>query len=427
MSDKELEGNVTDNSPQVTEEQPTQENVEPRLRVEPKGENNIRSLLKKSFEETNKNLDGEEVPLTPRERKKAAEKEPKAVVEEPTSKKEVVSPPKEIATEATTQDPVQTKSEIEPPAALTKEERAKWDAVPDEIKKAFIRREEDTQKGIEKLKSTYKPIEDVLSPLKPLLAQRGLTEAHAVKQLFDWHAALSNPNKDYSLNALKALAQSHGIDISRLVPQPVAQPQPQQTPAQDPNQPTDPLANLDPILEQRLGPIIQRQQAYEAEIQRQRLEAANNDLQVFSKDKPHFEQARYRMAEILQTAAQFGRPVTLQEAYDEAVWSMPELRGQLLTDQAAKQEADFKAAQEAEAAKARQALDEQAAREAQEKKLAAEAATKRREIEAIERAKRANVSPRGTTPVGGLSGSAPKKPASVADTIRNVIREQGAI
>ena len=167
MSDKELEGNVTDNSPQVTEEQPTQENVEPRLRVEPKGENNIRSLLKKSFEETNKNLDGEEVPLTPRERKKAAEKEPKPVVEEPTSKKEVVSSPKEIATEATTQDPVQTKSEIEPPAALTKEERAKWDAVPDEIKKAFIRREEDTQKGIEKLKSTYKPIEDVLSPLKP--------------------------------------------------------------------------------------------------------------------------------------------------------------------------------------------------------------------------------------------------------------------
>jgi RNA recognition motif-containing protein len=68
---------------------------------------------------------------------------------------------------------------------VTKEEKELWATLPEKMQQAFIRREDDTQKGIDKLKAQYKPIEDALAPIRPMLQQRGLTEAHAVKQLFD--------------------------------------------------------------------------------------------------------------------------------------------------------------------------------------------------------------------------------------------------
>ena len=396
--------------------------VEPRLASEPKGEKSIRHLLKKSIDTINK--EDEEVPLTNREKREAAKKTPPKEVEAEKAAKPV-SPVTEKKESTEVIPPVEAKLEqpqatgLAPPTALTKEEKAVWESLPEVIQKAFIRREADTQKGIDQLKAKYQPIEDVLAPVKPLLQQNGLTEAHAVKQLFDWHRALASPNKASQISAFKALAQSHGLDINLLAPKPIQPPAPQNVESSPTQTANDPLAQLQPLLEQTLNPIQQRLANYEAEIQRQKLEAANNELANFSKDKPHFEKVRTRMAEILTTAAQFGRPVSLQQAYDEAVWSMADVRSELLNEQEEKRQKELAETQRQIETK----LQEEAA---ERQKREAELEAKRKEIEALERARKASVSPRSTAPVGQVSSQRSNKPQSVADTLRSVLKDSRA-
>lgn len=423
---------VTANEPEVSSQEPAEKpaKVEPRLAIERK---NLRGLIKNTIKEVNKPEQDEPRPLTAKEKKAAEATESKPVEPKvtgaPATKDKANSqqgetletkPEANKSTEAV--PPVESQATgITPPAALTKDERAFWDKTPKEIQEAFLRREKDVQKGVDQLKAKYQPIEDVLSPVKGLLQQNGLTEAHAVKQLFDWHRALANPNKEQAFGALRALAQSHGINLSQQ-PQQTAQQfasqQPQtQTPQQQ--QQVDPLQQINELLEQKLAPVNQQLTNYAAEIQRQKLEAANAELATFSKDKPHFDKVRVRMAEILTTAANFGRPITLQEAYDEAVWGMQDIRNEILQEQEAKRLADIQAAQQEAQRQAQSAEAERLRKEAE-----AQAEAKRKEAEALERARRANVSPRGSAPVGAIAPKQPgKKAQSVADTIQTVMKE----
>lgn len=403
-------------TPEVVDEAPARE-VEPRLALEPKnGKNSIRNLIKASVDKVNKEED-DPVPMTSKERRAAA---PPVTEKQPEETPVVVS--QEIPEPVKTAEPAKVEtpqpSGLAPPAALTKEEKALWDSIPVDMQKAFLRRETDTQKGVEQLKAKYQPIEEALAPIKPMLQQRGLSEAHAVKQLFDWHVALASPNKASQEHAFRALAQSHGFNLSSLMPQ-QQQYQPQATQETNPQQ-VDPLKQIEALVEQRLQPVNEQLNNYAAEIQRQKFEAANNELAAFSQDKPLIERpgVKPRMAEILTTAAQFGRPVTLQQAYDEAVWGMSDLRTEILQEQEAKREADFKATQE-ESQRQSQLAEAERAR----KEVEAQAETKRKQAEAVEKARRANVSPRSTTPVGTVSGQAPKRSQSVGDTLKNVVKD----
>jgi hypothetical protein len=405
-------------TPEVRDETPAVK-IEPRLALEQKSEKSVRNLLKKSMAESLKEED-EPLPLTSKERQAATKKPESVEQKEVPPAKAAPKESEESKTEETVTPTTPQASGIAPPAALTKEEKELWSSLPLKMQEAFLRRESDTQKGVDNLKAKYQPIEDVLAPVRPLLQQRGLTEAHAVKQLFDWHSALASPHKESQIAAFKALAQSHGVNLNLLAPA-VSPAQPSVAPAThpqptDPNQQhQDPFAAIQPYLQQTLQPIQQQLANYEAEIQRQKLDTANRELSTFSKDKPHFEKVRLRMAEILTTASQYGRPVDLQQAYDEAVWGMPEIRSEIMQEQENKRQAEFQASQESLAAKAREEVL------AQQKKEAEELA-KRKEQEALEKARRANVSPRGTSPVSAVPQGA-RKTQSVADTLRSVMKE----
>ncbi len=417
------ENEILDTTTDVSEShpEPIVEKVEPRFRKEPESKKSVRALIEEGMNKSKQEGD-EPLPMTSKERKAKETVEPKAPVSSAkkestaaSSKEDSVADisSKESKSEETIPPTPPQATGIPAPAALTKEEKELWANTPKEIQEAFFRRESDTQKGIDNLKAKYKPIEDALAPIRPLLQQRGLTEAHAVKQLFDWHAALSSPHKASQINAFKALAQSHGVDINLLTPPPVQQPVAQPQPS---NQSADPFAQIQPYLEQAISPIAQKLNAYEAQLHNQRLESANKELATFSADKPHFEKVRVRMAEILSTASQFGRPIGLQEAYDEAVWGMPELRSEIMQEQEAKRQAEF----EAQQADLQKKYQEEYLAKA---KLAEEEAAKKRELEAAEKARRASVSPRSTSPVGPIiANKGARKPQSVADTLRDSIK-----
>ena len=433
--ENEIENTTTEVS-QVDNEVSDQklQRVDQRLSPEPKTEKSIRHLLKSGMEKA-KTEEDKPLPMTGKERRQEQEQQAAKDPVEAENKtslsandEDLSSSEKDLKSDKSVEaapPPTPQVSAIAPPAALTKEEKALWASVPEKMQEAFLRRESDTQKGIDNLKAKYQPIEDVLLPIRPLLQQNGLTEANAVRQLFDWHRALASPNKVSQISAFRALAQSHGVDINMLVPQQNFAPQnpanPQQTqPQAQTTQQQDPLAQFQPLLEQYLQPLHQRQASYEAEIQRQRMDQANAELATFARDKPHFEKVRVPMAEILTIASQFGRPVTLQQAYDQAIWGMPEIRDEMLQQQETEREAKIQAQQEVQA---RQQQEELAAKQ---KKEADELANKRRlEQEALEKARRASVSPRSSTPTGVIAGGKPRS-QTVADTIRAALRENRA-
>ena len=278
---------------------------------------------------------------------------------------------------------------IAAPASLSKEIKAKWDGLDPEVRNEFLRREADTQKGVEQLKARYQPLDEVLAPVRPLLQQRGLSEADAVKQLFAWQAALANPNKGMAQQALMALAQSHGINLN-------------QAPAQE--QPNDPNQYIQPVLEQttQLG---QRLQAIEQNLTREQTVRVNGEITKFSEGKPHFEKVRYAMGQLMSS----GYASNLEDAYNKATWADPDIRQAILDEQNAKREADAKAETEAKLkadadAKAKAVLDQRAQ---------------------ADKARKAAVSPRAGTPAGT---SLPGKPQgqSVRDTIRDTLKETGA-
>lgn len=257
------------------------------------------------------------------------------------------------------------------PSSLSKETRAIWDTLPEVVRNDIIKREGDTAKGVEQLKTRYQPIDEALAPYRPLLQQVGKTEGDAIKQLFAWHEALAGPNK---AQAFQALARSHGFDLSTLAP---ATGQPQQQ--QDPN---DPRIQLQQALHGTVSPLDQRLSALEQQLVRREQAQLQDEIGSFSKDKPHFDRVRHAMGQMMAS----GYATSLEDAYNKAIWADPEVRTEIQAAEQAKREAEAQAAQEAQAAKAAQA----------------EAERKQKEREALEKARKANVSPRGSSPMGSI-------------------------
>ncbi len=275
------------------------------------------------------------------------------------------------------------------PASLSKETRAIWESLPEVARNDIIKREADTQRGVEQLKSRYQPIDEALAPYRPLLQQAGKSDGDAIRQLFAWHQALAGPNK---AQAFQALAQSHGFDLATLAPN-------SGRPQQDPN---DPTVQWQQALQGTVSPLDQRLSAIEQQFVRQQQATVQSEITGFSRDKPHFDRVRVAMGQMMAA----GYANSLEDAYNKATWADPDVRQEILAAEQGKREADAKAAQDAQAAKA----------------VEAEAERKRKEREAFDKARRANVSPRGSSPMGSIAPQQ-KGGKSIRDSIAEARRE----
>jgi hypothetical protein len=287
-----------------------------------------------------------------------------------------------------------------PPSSWPKEAKDGWTSLPPAVQQAVAKREKEVADGFAQYQARTKDIDQAFAPYRSALQQFGKTEGQAISQMMGWHAALANPQTQ--ANAFRALAQSHGFNLETLV-QPSGQQQ-----QQDPN---DPRAVLNQYVAPMLSPLAAQlqnlQSAYEREQAARQQEQATrvqSEIGEFSKDKPHFEKVRVRMGQLMAA----GAATSLDDAYHQAVWADSETRTEMLSAEQAKREADAKAA--ADAAQAKAAADAEAKRKA--------------ETEAAAKARKANVSVRGSTPVGTSLAPNRKGSQSVRDTIKAVVEER---
>ncbi len=299
-----------------------------------------------------------------------------------------VEQPAKAAPEAITPSPAAKPGEQQPaastpavavPSSWSKEAKDAWTSIPPAIQQAVAKREEEVTRGFAQYQARTRDIDQAFTPQRrAALQQFGKTEAQAIDQLFGWHEHLSNPQT--RAQAFRALAQSHGFDLSTLAQSPGQQ----QAQPQDPN---DPRLFVQQALQGTVSPLDQRLSALEQMLQRQQQSEVESRIGEFSKDKPHFDKVRLTMGQLIQS----GAATDLNDAYQKAVWSDPEVRAEMLAAEQAKREADAQAA--VQAAQAKAAADAEAKRKA--------------DADAAAKARRANVSVRGSTPTGSSSQPRP--------------------
>jgi hypothetical protein len=330
------------------------------------GRSNIRKELEKNVEAFRKE------PAPEPERRPKAAKTPKSRARQEIEAQEQETPEEQEPAPQEVEGTEPQEPETKAPEGWAKEAKAEWANLPPAVQAAVVKRETDMAKGVDDLKKKYSEIDQALQPRMDVIRRHGHTPAQAVNQLFAWFEALSaNP-----IVAFPALAQSFRFDLKNIPGLAQAQQQPAATQPQEPAKETKPedipvgvqtyvkgleqkIAELQQGFTQQLGQLS-------SSFQQQSQAKTEEILANWAKDKPHFEDVRRTMAQLI--ASQTVPPLPngaadLDRAYDMALWALPEVRAKILEEQR-KAEADKAAAKVAAEKKAQQEQADKARRAA---------------------------------------------------------------
>jgi hypothetical protein len=173
-----------------------------------------------------------------------------------------------------------------------------------------MRRESETQRALStsadarKLQQSFT---QALAPFEPLLQAYGVKDPiTAIVPLMQTRAALEVGTPAQKAELLANLVYQFNVDIKQLDDYLVRGPRPQM--------PVPATPQFDPKSVPELAPLFQIAEQFKA-AQAAKVDAAVEEVAAL----PHFEDLREDMADILDLAAQRGRPLTVKQAYDHAL------------------------------------------------------------------------------------------------------------
>lgn len=390
-----------------------------------KGRMGIRESLEKGFSDARKaapeerpsrgGKEGRFAPEGPKGSKGAGTAEKAgAAPEEGDTKPDPGTQPGDVGATEAAVVPKEGAEKLAPPATLKNnaEALAEWEKAP-ALAAAYVRREEEMSKGVEKLKAAHAEVDQAIAPHAEAIRRHGHTPGQAVGQLFGWFQSIAaNPKV-----ALPALLQSFNVRPEDVFPQLRAAPAAQAAaaavagdPAVQPGGQSAPAAYELPaeyrqLMDgtfQKVSALEQQLQQFQQSQQSQQQRATEQIVTGWSKDKPHFERVRGQMAKLIQSGVvglTSEGQVDLDGAYEAAVYADPELRTTMVADAQKK------------------AQDAAAARAAVEQKAQQEAADKARA-----KAKGLAPSAPGAGPAAGAAAQR-KKGMSVGESLREAMKE----
>lgn len=196
------------------------------------------------------------------------------------------------------------------------------------------RRESDFHKGVSEFKGhseRAKAYDAAIAPYQQHLQSLGVDAPTAINALMRADMTLRTSDPVTKAQYFAQLAKEYNIDLNQLHEPPQVDPQTQ-------------------YLMNELQVLRNQQQMWQNQARQQEEAIAQDQLASFATPgRPHFDAVRKEMADLLET----GKAKDLQEAYEKAVWSDPDIRQSLLDQQRA--EAQKKALEQAQAQKARTA------------------------------------------------------------------------
>lgn len=204
------------------------------------------------------------------------------------------------------------------PQSWTPAAREKWTAIPEDIRKEIVRREEAAVNGVRQLQEKYAPHEHFTNTLAPFIQegiQAGVAPDVYISNVLQAERVLRTADVPAKFQALLGIADQYGIPLRDIINESVGQKV--LGPASAQQRPTVPPEVAAEIQEMRRW----RAQQEGAGIQQ--------TVEQFRQGKEFFEDVRVAMADLIDT----GRARTLEEAYDQACWMTPEVRTVMLQRQ----------------------------------------------------------------------------------------------
>ena len=201
-----------------------------------------------------------------------------------------------------------------PPASWKKDYHEPWNTVDDKIKEYVWQREEQMKRGSAALMSKAQfadAMNDAIQPYVNTIRGLGITPEAAVSSLMKADHTLRTADPQQKLQYFMQLAQQYGIDLNGAQGQ--AQPQQSQQQAYNPF-----LNELNALRGEFMGWKQQQEAAENQQLMSQ--------IGEFAEKAEHFEAVREAMIPLLQS----GAAQTLEDAYDMAVWSNPDIRATML-------------------------------------------------------------------------------------------------
>lgn len=235
-----------------------------------------------------------------------------------------------------------TETPSDAPASWSDAEKAIWKTLPPDVQAIFARREADFSKGLEQKTRGYEALEQVLAPRRVGLAAEYGSVENAIGTLFK----LSDFAAQDKPGFVKWFCQAHNLDPKTIFGAAEA-PQPGQEPSADGG------ASTPPEMAAVLAEVNALKRQMTEAINRPVIERAETDLKRFEGEAqtkyPHYANpvVKKGMAGLLASS---DADLTYEQAYERVVWSIPEIRQQLL-DAERKAAVDAKAKEAAEAAK----------------------------------------------------------------------------
>lgn len=266
--------------------------------------------------------------------------------------------PAEDETEAEDEDDEQEGEALAAPKHWSAEDKAAFDALPDELKPMWLEKSKSLEGGYqEKFQALardretlerLKPIDAAFEPYRERLALEGVSEAQVVQRLLAAQSYLERA----PVEAIGWLAKSYGVDLGQFAPK------------ADQDDFIDPtIAPLKQELDSLKAHLSQRDQQEQAQSQQQllgQIAAFKSATDEAGQPKhPHFDRVRAHMGAFMQVDPS----MTMEDAYERAIWAASDLREGILKQR------------ETEAAKAR---DQERRQEVEKAKKAGKSKTKSR-------------------------------------------------
>lgn len=222
-----------------------------------------------------------------------------------------------------------------PPGSWSAKGKAEFAKLPEHIQDEVLKRENDFHKGIESYKdraSQFDRLHQEFLPYMPMIQASGSTPEQTIRNLMNTAYRLKTGTPQERGQLLMQVAQQYGAEL-----------------------PSGPAEQKDPYiqqLEQRLAQFENQFVTHQQSIQQRTFADAQGSIEAFRAEPDEqgqpkhlfFDDVRDDMADRIEAANRRGEQLTLQDAYDAAIWARPDIREQMLTQQQQAEEAKRKAA-----------------------------------------------------------------------------------
>jgi hypothetical protein len=209
---------------------------------------------------------------------------------------------------------------IKAPQSWKPQVREHWPKLPKDVQLEVQRREkhiENTLRETAEARRLAEEFQNTIRPFEPLIASQNSTPIQAVKNLMTSAAGLTIGTPLQKAQIVTNIIRQYGVDIQALDQLLVGE-----TPQAGP----DP--QIQQYLQQQLAPV----QQFVAQLQQQKqqyeqthTQQLQSEIAEFSQTADFFEDVREHMADLLEVASRRGQSMSLQQAYDIACRSNPDV------------------------------------------------------------------------------------------------------